>query len=331
MKKALVVGIDHYLGGNELSGCVNDAIEIGLRLESNGDGSPNFDVKRIISSEAKITTQVLHESIVELFSGEAETALLYFAGHGIMDSVTNNGYLVTQDGSNPAWGESLISVLELANKAHPKIKSTVILLDSCQSGFAGETSGLTLGDKVSAIGNGVTILTACHRLGLASEQNGHGKFTGILLDGLAGAASDVLGRITPAALYAHVDQTLGAWEQRPIYKANVQTFITLRSVEPKVSPDILRRLCKYFPTDSSIFRLDPSFEPDRGEEAESLKTIPVNDDNVRIYRELQKCNRYGLIVPTEHDHMWHSAIYSGGVRLTATGAHFRRLAEMKRL
>lgn len=330
MKKALIVGIDDYPHPNELSGCVNDANELSVMLEENGDGSPNFEVRKLISSEIDVTAKVLADAVSDLFYGEAETALLYFAGHGLLNEATNNGYLVTQDGSDPFWGVSLSDVLEQANKAHPKIKSTVILLDSCQSGFAGEVTGLGKAG-VSVVGSGVTILTACHKDDVAAEENGHGKFTDILLDGLGGAACDVIGRITPAALYAHVDQTLGAWEQRPIYKANVQSFVTLRLVAPRVPKEVLRRLPEYFPTESHVYRLGPSFEPDRGEEAERLKRIPINDDDVRIYRELQQCNRHGLVVPSEHEHMWHTAVFSGGCRLTAVGAHFRRLAERKKI
>ena len=43
-RKALVVGIDDY-PGCPLNGCVNDAKEIKNLLETNGDGSPNFEVK----------------------------------------------------------------------------------------------------------------------------------------------------------------------------------------------------------------------------------------------------------------------------------------------
>ena len=330
MKKALVVGIDDYPSPNELSGCVNDAIELASLLESNGDGSPNFDVRKIVSSEVEVTAKLLSDAVAELFSGEAETALLYFAGHGLLNETTNNGFLVTQDGKAPHWGVGLVDILQQANKAHPKIKSSVILLDSCQSGFAGEVTGLGQ-EGVNAIGNGLTILTACHKDGVAAEEGGHGKFTDIMLDGLGGAASDVIGRITPASLYAHVDQTLGAWEQRPIYKANVQTFITLRSVEPRVPKAVLRRLPDYFPSPGHVFKLDASYEPDRGEEAKRLKGVAVDSDHVRVYRELQQCNRHGLVVPTDHEHMWHAAVFSGGCRLTATGAHFRRLAEKKKI
>lgn len=331
MKKALVIGIDDYPAPYELNGCVNDAIEVSAILENNGDGSPNFDVKRLISSEDTVTSIKIYDAINELFSGDAETVVLYFAGHGILDEQTSSGYLVTQDGTNPNWGINLATVLSKANQAYPSIRSTVILLDSCQSGSFGEVSAIGNDGSVSHIGTGVTILTACHREGFASETNGHGTFTNILLDGLRGAASDVMGRVTPAALYAHVDQTLGAWEQRPIYKANVQSFISLREVSAKVPKEVLRRLSKYFPTPSHIFKLDPTFEPDRGEEAENLSDIPVDEDKVFIYRELQQCNRHGLVIPTEHDHMWHSAVYSGGCRLTATGAHYRRLSESNKI
>lgn len=331
MRKALVIGIDHYNPPNELKGCVNDAVELSALLEKNGNGDPNFEVVRKISSEEELTSASLDEAIDALFKGDADTALFYFAGHGIVDSDKNSGYLVTQDGSKPNWGINLTGLLERANNAYPHIKSTIIILDSCQSGFAGEVTGLGK-SSVSHIGNGVTILTACHRNEGASEIiGGHGKFTNIMLDALSGAASDVLGRITPASLYAYVDQTLGAHEQRPIYKANVQEFITLREVAPKVSKDTLRKLPQYFPTASHVFNLDPSFEPDRGEEADNLKNIKVIDENVSVYRDLQKCNRHGLVVPTEHEHMWHSAVFNGGCKLTASGVHYRYLAENNKI
>ena len=44
-RKALVVGIDDYPGDYSLNGCVNDAKEIKNLLETNEDGSPNFEVK----------------------------------------------------------------------------------------------------------------------------------------------------------------------------------------------------------------------------------------------------------------------------------------------
>lgn len=329
MRKALIVGIDKY-PDQPLFGCENDAASVASILDKNGDGSPNFDIRLLSSDSNNVTSAKLQTALGELFSGDAETALFYFAGHGIIDPVTNVGYIVSQDGKKPSWGISLDELLGMANKASPRIKSTVIILDCCNSGYAGEIAGLTT-SQISTIGAGVTILTACHREQTAAEAHGQGLFTSILLDGLSGGAADILGRITPASVYSHIDQTLGAWEQRPIYKANVQTFVTLRHIAPKVAPEILRRLPTYFPNATDMFALDPSYEPARGEEAERLKDTPIVPDNVVKYRELQTCNRFGLVVPVDQPHMWHAAVNSTGCKLTALGAHFRKLAEIGRI
>jgi hypothetical protein len=329
MKKALVVGIDDY-PTCPLSGCVNDAISIAKTLENNGDGSPNFSVRSLTSSNKGVPTEELSAAIHDLFKGDADTALFFFAGHGIINQDTNAGYIVGQDGRKGSWGVSLSEILGLANRAYPRIKSTIIILDCCHSGFIGEVPALA-NEQVSAIGTGVTILTACNRDEVAGEIGGHGLFTAILLDGLGGSSADVCGRITPASLYSHVDQTLGPWKQRPIYKANVQTFVTLRLVAPKVPLEVLRRIPKYFPVAAYIFPLDPSFEPDRENVPEELRSVPVNEHNVRAFKELQMCNRHGLVMPVNADHMYYAAINSTGCRLTALGAHYRMLAEMKRI
>ena len=262
--------------------------------------------------------------------GDTDTALLYFAGHGVINPDTNAGYIVSQDGQRGSWGMSLTDIVGLANKAHPRVKSSVIILDCCHSGFAGEIP-MVGNEQISAIGTGVTILTACHRSQTAGENNGHGVFTDLLLDGLAGGSADVCGRVTPASLYSHVDQALGPWEQRPIYKANVHTFVTLRQVTPKVPLEVLRKLPEYFPDVTDVFSLDPSFEPDRGNVPDHIKSVPVNDENARIFKELQMCNRHGLVIPVGEVHMYYAAINSAGCKLTALGAHYRKLAELKRI
>ncbi len=80
MKKALLVGINDYDPPNDLDGCVNDANELAALLEANGDGSPNFDVRRMISGKRAITSQNLNEAITELFEDDAETAPSLFCG-----------------------------------------------------------------------------------------------------------------------------------------------------------------------------------------------------------------------------------------------------------
>lgn len=329
MKRALIIGIDDY-PNFPLHGCVNDAVALANTVDKNGDGSPDFSVNLITSNDQEVTTALMLDSIERLFASDADCVLFYFAGHGIINEAIQSGFIVSQNCSKGAWGVPINDIVGMANRAYPKIKSTVIILDSCHSGFAGEASFVG-SESVSAIGTGVTILTACHRKQTASESQGQGLFTNLLLDGLNGSAADIIGRITPASIYSHVDQTLGPWEQRPIYKANVQSFVTLRNVPPKISLDILRRLPTYFPDPTTVFRLDPSFEPDRENIPKHLRDIPVDPNNTRIFEELQQCNRHGLVVPVDALHMYYAAINSTGCRLTATGAHYRKLAMASRI
>ena len=123
MKKALVVGINDY-PSSPLNGCVNDAISLAAILESNGDGSPNFEIRMMTSPSTDITRSVLREAIEQLFSGDNDMALLYFSGHGYIKST--GGYLVTTDAKKYDEGVSMDDVLSLANQS--KTKNKVIIL-----------------------------------------------------------------------------------------------------------------------------------------------------------------------------------------------------------
>lgn len=324
--RALVIGIDDYPDA-PLRGCVNDAIAMRALLARHGDGSPNFVVRLMTSNDGKVDGAALAGAVEELFTGKAETVLFYFAGHGLLDPVTNNGHLVAQDGRKGAWGMSLGDLLALANNAHPDIRSTVIILDCCHAAGVGEIAALGKGD-VSVIGTGLTLLTSTHRVGKAAEGADNGIFTEILVDGLSGGACDILGHVTPAALYSHVDQTLGPWGQRPVYKANVDSFVALRKVAPKIAPAFLRKLPLLFPEAASPYPLDPTYEPNRDNVPEELMAIAPDPDHVAIFKGLQDCNRHGLVVPVDAEHMYYAAIESKSCRLTALGAHYRKLAEL---
>ncbi|MFS8146438.1 caspase family protein [Rhizobium sp. BR 249] len=330
MKRAVVIGIDDYGEAQDnLEGCVADAMAVADKLATHGNGDPNFDVITLTSDTEKVTTEAMDEGLRILFKGKADVVVFYFAGHGLLDAETNRGYLVSQDFTKAVPGISLADIINMANAAHSEISSTVIILDSCHSGFVGELPALG-NSSISVIGKGVTILAAADRNQAAAEHDGHGLFTGILLDGLNGSASDVLGRITPPSLYSLVDQTLGGFEQRPVYKANVQQFITLREVAPKVPRIQLRKLKDYFPTPGYILKVDPSFESGRGEFTEEYKDMPVIPENEAIFRDLQTYYKVNLVAPVDQPFPWHAAMYSTGFRLTSQGAHYRRLAEKKR-
>lgn len=52
MSKALIVGINNY-PNNQLNCCINDATALASIIDTNGDGSPNFDVKTALNVQKK--------------------------------------------------------------------------------------------------------------------------------------------------------------------------------------------------------------------------------------------------------------------------------------
>ena len=86
MRKALVVGVDHYHYFNDLTGCVNDAKRITQMLKRNGDNSLNFDVKELCGCEGEpiISTANLKSQISELFNTSCDVALFYLRGMGLL-------------------------------------------------------------------------------------------------------------------------------------------------------------------------------------------------------------------------------------------------------
>lgn len=320
MRKALLVGINDY-PNNPLTGCVADANAVDTVLSANGDGSPNFE-NRVITSEAgTVTRSVLREALGTLFQGDAEVALFYFSGHGTVTG--SGGIIVTQDAEAHDEGITMEDLMNYANQSTAKNK--IIILDCCNSGHAG--SPLISDSTVAQLKDGMTILTASRIWEEAQEISGEGGiFTGLLIEALQGGAADVRGNVTPGSLYAYVDEALGAWDQRPVFKTNISKFTILRQVTPRVELAVLRRLTDYFPTKTTQHQLDPSYEPERNGTEPAGTPEPDSDKNV-IFKDLQKMVAASLIVPVDAPHMWHAAMESKSCRLTALGMQYWRLAD----
>ena len=316
MRKALIVGIDDY-ANCPLFGCCNDADAVSDELIKNGDGSPNFAVRKVLNVKTK---GELRQFVEECFSGSADVALFYYSGHGHVDTI--GGYLVTPDYAVGDYGLSLQDVLTIANNS--KCKDKIIILDSCYSGTLGTIS--TLGQNTSIIGEGVTILTASHSTETSVEINGHGLFTSLLLEALKGGAADVTGHISLGGIYAYIDKALGPWEQRPVFKTNVTRFTSVKDVVPQINISILRNICTYFEEENSVFPLDPSFEPTNtpADHHELLEPY-ATEQNMKIFAELQKLEGVGLVVPVGEEHMYFAAMRSKGCELTSIGKQYWRL------
>lgn len=173
------------------------------------------------------------------------------------------------------------------------------------------------------------MLTASTKEQYATEENGRGVFTTLFVDALHGAAANLTGDITPGSVYAHIDQSLGVWEQRPVFKTNVKQFVSLRKVSPPISNSDLRRLTEFFPTAGFEFPLDPSYELElKGRDPGMPAPIP---ENTRTFAVLQKYNRLNLLVPVNATHMWNAAMEYKACKLTVLGEHYRRLVEKNRI
>lgn len=324
MRIALIAGIDYYDHSSQLFGCVADARAVSAVLQRHGDGSVNFDCKLLTGTAADgpLNRDELKDRVTELFKAKAEIALFYFAGHGHVEAT--GGYLLGTDARRGDEGLSLDELITLANASESQNK--VIILDSCHSGIAGTHPGQR---DLAAIAEGVTVLTASTADQYASEENGSGVFTSLLVDALYGGAGNLSGEITPGSVYAYIDQSLGAWEQRPVFKTNVRQFVSLRTVPPPISLEDLRRIAEFFPAGSSEYQLDPTYEPELKGRDPGMP--PPDAQNVLKFAILQKYNRLNLVVPVGVPHMWNAAMQGKPCKLTALGEHYRRLAVKKRI
>ncbi|WGE64075.1 caspase family protein [Actinobacillus equuli subsp. haemolyticus] len=320
MRKGLFLGLNEYDHVGRLNGCANDAQQMYSVLSRHADGRPNFNSRVFVSPEDNLSKSFIMENVKELFKGDLEVALFYFAGHGFFDEDINTGFIIPQNYSQEEDnGIRIDDILEIARK-NPKIQNTIIILDCCQSGSAGKSSILKGGSSI--LDEGLTILTACKENEYAVEDGkGHGLFTKLMLEALHGGAGNILGKITPSSVYAFVDNALDAWEQRPVFKTNVSQFLSLRDITPRVPLEVLRNLPKWFPNSGSEYRLNPSYEPTSDE---------ADENNMEIFRQLQLCNRHSLIEPVDAEHMYFAAMNSTACRLTVIGEYYRDLAEKGR-
>jgi hypothetical protein len=324
MRKALIVGIDHYAHLKPLSGCVNDAHAVKAILERHADGTVNFVTPRILTGTGPadiVKKNEFKDAVRELFAGDADIALLYFAGHGYIEDT--GGFLCASDSETGDDGFSLAELMTLARKSNAKNK--VIILDSCHSGIAGDRP---IAQGIAEISEGMTILTASTAEQYAMEVpgGGAGVFTTLFVDALGGAAANLVGDVTPGSVYAHIDQSLGPWAQRPVFKTNVKTFVSLRKATPPIPLADLQAISTHFPGAGYNFRLDPAYEPERSQDQLNDPNVPAPDPKkTAIFAVLQRYVKVNLVRPVGAPHMWHAAMQSKSCELTVLGEHYRKL------
>jgi hypothetical protein len=199
------------------------------------------------------------------------------------------------------------------------VKEIIIILDCCHSGFFGSIPEI---DNSAILREGISVLTASRDSEVALEANGSGVFTSLVYDALHGGAADISGNVTIAGVYTYADQALGAWDQRPLFKAHVACFTPLRKCTPSIAPEVLRHLGKYFSKPIYQYPLDPSYEP----------TDPsATAEHTAIFAHLQKYRAARLLEPVGTEHMYYAAIESKPCRLTALGRFYWHLIKATRI
>lgn len=315
-RRALLVGINRYEsdGFRDLACCVDDALGMEDLLGRHWDGSPNFQCTRLTSDRDEVTEATLRSALRDLTreADKGDDLLFYFSGHGMV--VDEEGALVTQDALPDDIGFPMLELLRRANRS--KAGSILIILDCCHSGEMGNT-GDAQDINQATLSEGVTILSASS----ASEDSREGAvnslFTELVMAALDGGAADVRGRVSAASIYAYVEQALGPWQQRPMYKSHARRLEPVRKCKPATPDPVLRRLPELFRGPDAPLQLDPSWEV----------THETQDPAKVELFDLLKLLRNGRLLETEDERdLYYVALESKTVRLTPLGRLYWNLA-----
>ena len=317
-KRALVVGINRYDNFKNLTCCEDDAKAMIETLSRNADGSRNYDCLGLTGDKAQVTEDVLRGKVSELFTDFAGgDAIFYFSGHGVASD--EGGYLVTKDAAPEDQGYPMQELLDAANDSG--VGSILLILDCCHSGSLGNTGGEP-GRELTTLREGVTILAASTAAQESQEGLEHSVFTGLVLSALDGGAASVRGDVTAAAVYGYVEQALGSWQQRPMYKSHARLLSPIRQCVPSVPDDILRELTKLFRSPYAKIEMDPSFEHTMSD---------CNPENVRKFDVFKILRNSNLLTTEDGTDLYYVALESKSVRLTPLGKFYWQLVTDNRI
>lgn len=202
MRKALVVGINNYPYLGNLKTPASDAEQIASLLGNHG----GFQVERLPVKEKEeqlcvdenpspqqlVTSTKLKQALAELFkphgSDVPDTALFYFAGHGLRsDEGITEGFLATSNArpDKDVWGVSLSWLKQLLLSS--PVKQQIIWLDCCYSGQLLNGKFINLQEAnpgERGQGRDLSFIAACGDASVAYGNAEHGILTRLLLKGL---------------------------------------------------------------------------------------------------------------------------------------------------
>ena len=222
--KALIIGVSKYNNlspDRQLNYADDDARLFYTYLIKRGVNKNN--IKLLTDSFA--TAANVNSDLFKLlaYAKENDTIYIYFSGHGDVNNLRGNGYLLLYDVSPPTSGDytsgGVLRMDDLKKDAENlKTKGCIIvmILDACRSGVITESndeySKQFLNHAKEDWSRSIKLISC--QPGQSSYEsikwgNGHGAFSWFLVNGLCGGAEDPqIGYVRAKNLNAYIDQNL---------------------------------------------------------------------------------------------------------------------------
>jgi formylglycine-generating enzyme required for sulfatase activity len=201
---ALVIGNDAYRHTNRLSNAANDARAMTTALEALG-----FEIVGGVRDGVDLTYGGMAERVRDFgrcLASDVETALLFYAGHGLQ--VAGRNYLVPVDAELQVEADVNLELLELQsilNQMERPGRNSIVLLDACRNnplaknlaramGLGGtRAAGIVEGLAEQKVVAGSLIAYATHpgHVAFDGEKGANGYFTDALLACIATPDRDV--------------------------------------------------------------------------------------------------------------------------------------------
>ncbi len=220
-RQALVVGINNYTKIPPLNTPANDANAIARQLLDAGfevRGLPSASAREAwrVDPDKRLSTDELEEAIAQLFALEAsisipETALLFFAGHGLRKTLGSlaQGFLATSRvNRKDRWGLSLFDLRQILTQS--PVRQQMVILDCCHSG---ELLNFDQADPGESETLSRCLIAACREFEASYEftTDEHSAFTAALLH-----AWQQDGTISNVTLWQYVGTALAKTNQTPV-------------------------------------------------------------------------------------------------------------------
>lgn len=349
LREALYVGINEYEHRPSLCACEADARAMAEALEVEFGGKSNWTpASSALLLGARATERELllrTENLMQAGAYDHGDVLFYFSGHA--DRLDDGDLLLAGVDDDPNDSDSrhglLFSRLVRYIREAPGVNSVTIILDCCHAGAI----------KNIDIPVNVTVLAASRDNQQAIENDGRGRFTGILLAGLNGesvGSADLFGGVTAVSLYADANAMLNYRRdrQQPMLKACLEKIVVLKHVQPSLDIQCLRRLGgddprpgrgRIFDSAASVFEAYPEMEAPNaihgeyrtGDEREQELT-----DSQRLMNDFKYWRNVHLIELYDEygepsDDLFFVCLHRGTIRLTARGRYYWNLVTQGRL